>query len=36
MELVRKVFREGRMILTENDEIKRWVGKIKRNDVKKK
>ena len=35
MELLKKVFTEGRMILTENDKIKRWAGKIKRNDAKK-
>ena len=35
MELLKKVFTEGRMILTENDKIKRWAGKIKRTDAKK-
>lgn len=31
--LLRRAFREGKMILTENDEIKKWIGKIKRTNA---
>ena len=30
MELLRRVLREGRMILVENDEVIQWIGKIAR------